>query len=259
MYNFVRVLGSADWLVTAMNDHSCYTVNDTVMVDASPSVVVTLLAQKVDPIELNTVLFTHMHSDHCMGLAPLLLYWRVRKSSLGELTIAGPKETVRAGFERALHYVFHDSEDIWDEIREYPTIVELSDGDRFETKDFFVDVISSDHAVPGLCYRLTDKSTGHTVGFTGDTRYRNVFGDFFHNADLLLHEVSFGARLMENINKSCRHSSAQEAVQVSKEAAVRHLLLTHAYEPKRDAALAAAREKLQIPVDWALPGCVFPF
>lgn len=37
-----------------------------------------------------------MHCDHYMGLAPLLHYWRVcRDRDLGELTIVGPKATVR--------------------------------------------------------------------------------------------------------------------------------------------------------------------
>lgn len=259
MENFVRVLGSADWHVTEMNDHSCYTVNDAFLVDACPSVVMCLLAQKVDPVLPNTVLFTHMHADHYMGLAPLLLYWRVRKSSLAELTIAGPKETVRAGFERAMHYVFHDSEDISEEISGYPTILELGDGDSFEANGFRVDALSADHAVPGLCYKLTDSATGRSVGFSGDTKYKDAFRTFFSGADLLLYEVSFGAEPVGANNETCRHSSAHEAIRVGEEASIRNLLLTHTYEPKRSATLEMAREKLLIPVNWAIPGCTFPF
>ena len=45
--NFIRVLGSADWHQTAFNDHSCYTVDDRILIDACPSVVTQLLERGV--------------------------------------------------------------------------------------------------------------------------------------------------------------------------------------------------------------------
>ena len=40
---------------------------------------------------------------------------------------------------------------------------------------------------------------------------------------------------------------------------MKRLLLTLAYEPKREAALRTARAGLTIAVDWAIPGSVVPF
>ena len=78
--------------------------------------------------------------------------------------------------------------------------------------------------------------------------------------DLLLHEASFGGGPVDPVeNARCRHSSALEAVKICTEGQVKRLLLTHAYEPKREAALAAARAGLTIPVGWAIPGNVYPF
>ena len=256
---FVRVLGSADWQPTAYNDHSCYTVCDRILIDACPSVVVGLLSQGADPIDMNTICFTHMHADHYMGLAPLLLYWRVRKSSFEELTIIGPAATVRAGFERALNYVFHDSKSLDSEVRAMPRIVELQGSAAYKVNGFDIEVMDSDHAVPGLCYAITDVASGHRVGFTGDTRYIDTFGSFFANVDMLLHEASFGRGPLNEFNAVCRHSSAEEAVRVCREASVKKLLLTHTYEPKRAGALDYARAQLDIPVEWALPGNVFTF
>lgn len=256
--SYVRVLGSADWQPTAGNDHSCYTVCDQILIDACPSVVTNLLGQGVDPINVSTICFTHMHADHYMGLAPLLLYWRVRMASLGGLTIIGPKATVRAGFERALNFVFHDSRDLSAKIRQMPKIIELEGAATCEVSGFRFNVMDSDHAVPGLCYRIEDASTGTSVGFTGDTRYLDAFGGFFREVNLLVHEVSFGAGpLDEKVNAACRHSSAREAVRVAAESNARALLLTHTYGSKRADALAYARSALSIPVEWAEPGKVF--
>lgn len=250
---FVRVLGSADWHPTKNNDHSCYTLCDKILIDACPSAMMALLNQDVDPIQVSTICFTHLHADHYMGLPALLLHWRVRTSSLGGLTIVGPKATVRAAVERAMHFVFHDSRDVCAEIAEFPNIVELEGDSVYETEEFRIAAMDSDHAVPGLCYSITHKASGKTVGFTGDTRYLPAFGTFFKDADLLLHECSFGGGPLPEGNAVCRHASAQEAVQVCKEANVKRLLLTHTHEPKRKSALTVAKAGLDIPVEWAIP------
>lgn len=250
---FVRVLGSADWHPTKNNDHSCYTLCDKILIDACPSAMMALLNQDVDPIQVSTICFTHLHADHYMGLPALLLHWRVRTSSLGGLTIVGPKATVRAAVERAMHFVFHDSRDVRAEIAEFPNIVELEGDSVYETEEFRIAAMDSDHAVPGLCYSITHKASGKTVGFTGDTRYLPAFGTFFKDADLLLHECSFGGGPLPEGNAVCRHASAQEAVQVCKEANIKRLLLTHTHEPKRESALTVAKAGLDIPVEWAIP------
>lgn len=256
---YLRVLGSADWHQTKNNDHSCYTLNDRILIDACSSIVVNLLNRDVDPMNLSTICFTHMHADHYMGLAPFLLYWRVRKGSLDGLTIAGPKATLRDAFDLAMDYAFHEFGRIREKLNGMPTLLELEGPDSFDLPDFHVQVINSDHAVPGLCYRFTHKATGHTIGLTGDTRYQPSYGDFFRGVDVLVHEASFGAGPLPERNAVCRHSSAREAAQVSLEAGVRRLLLTHTYEPQREAALTEARSRLDIPVEWAIPGNIFEF
>ena len=257
--NFIRVLGSADWHQTAFNDHSCYTVDDRILIDACPSVVTQLLERGVDPLDVPVVCMTHMHCDHYMGLAPLLHYWRVcRNTDLSGLTIVGPKATVRRGEQRTLEFVFQ--EELPDCVTRMPEIVELAGDCEIAAPGYRIRVTDSDHAVPGLCYRITDAETGHSVGFTGDTRYRECFPEFFGGVELLLHEASFGGGPLDPVeNARCRHSSALEAVKVCAEGGVKRLLLTHAYEPKRESALKTARAGLTIAVDWAIPGSVFPF
>lgn len=249
--NFVHVLGSADWHQTSHNDHSCYTVDDRLLIDACPSVVTQLLEHGVDPLNVPVVCFTHMHCDHYMGLAPLLHYWRVccdRK--LGGLTIIGPKANVREVVMRTLYFVF--GKEIERSVIEMPQIIELDGNMEITLPNYTIQLMDSDHAVPGLCYRITDKETGHAIGFTGDTAYIPSFGTFFRNVDMLVHEASYGAAFVDSENRS-RHSGAHEAVRVCQEARVKSLLLTHTYEPKREAALKLAREQLDIPVEWAVP------
>lgn len=255
---YVRVLGTADWLQSKNNDGSCYTVNDIALVDANSCLLMNLLNQDIDPINLSTIFFTHMHADHYMGLGPLLLYWRVRKGSLGELTIAGPKETVRAGFERALNYAFHDSKDISAEIKEMPTILELDEGDTVNIEGFTVHALAADHAVPGLCYTFTHGQTGKKVGFSGDTCYKKEFASFFSKADLLFYEASFGASPLTQVNEICRHSSVFEAVKVLEEAQAKKLMITHLSQSKREEALEKAKTLTDKQVELAVAFNIYP-
>lgn len=254
---FVRVLGSADWHQTAHNDHSCYTVGDRILIDACPSVVTQLLEASVEPLDVSLVLMTHMHCDHYMGLAPLMHYWRVcRQTDLSGLTIAGPRETVREYVDFTLRFVFRGELDAC--VTKMPRIVELGEGDTLRLERYVISAHAADHAVPALSYRLA--CDGHSVGFTGDTRYQESLPGFFRNVDLLLHEVSLGAGPADPVhNAACRHSSTQEAVRVCRESGARRLLLTHCYEGKREAALGEARHQLNVPVDWAMPGAVFTY
>lgn len=140
-----------------------------------------------------------------------------------------------------------------------PNIVEVADGDSLNLPGFHIDVIDGDHPTPDVCYRITDLSTGHIVGFTGDTRYLPTFGAFFNSVDLLVHEVSYGDTSLDKAVNTSKHSSAVEAVRVCKESDAKSLLLSHAYEPKRSAALKVAHRGLDIPVEWAVPHHTFPF
>lgn len=266
MNPYIRVLGSADWHVTEHNDNSCYTLCDRVLIDACSSVLMGLLNAGVDPIDVKTVCFTHMHADHCMGLVPLLHYWNVRMCGLGrrgdysDLTIVGPKATLRSAVELALRYATNAWEKEPEPVEQMPKLVELEGGETMELAGFRISVIASDHAVPGLCYRFEDAATGRVAAFTGDTRYQPAFETFFRDADVLVHETSFGkGPLDEARNAKCRHSSVLEAIRVAEEARVRSLLLTHTYRPNREATLETAQNRLSIPVRWAMPEHTFEF
>lgn len=250
---FVHVLGSADWLPTPDNDGSCYTLDDRILIDTGWSAVVNMINRGMEPLEMDTVLFTHMHADHYMALPQILLYWRIRRNSLRELTIIGPQQSVQASFERAYTYVFLDSKDAKPEVLGMPRVIPLKDGDMLALKDYDLAVCASDHAAPGLCYRMTHRATGHAIGFSGDTAYRPEYGAFYQGCDLLVHEASAGDHEIKPPNPS-RHSNGADAARVAKEAGVKSLLLTHAPPANREGGLRLAREALDIPVAWATPG-----
>ncbi len=257
---FVRVLGSTNWLQTKMNDHSCYTLSDKILIDACPGVIHHLLQMDVDPLKVNTVCFTHMHADHYMGLAPLLLYFRAATGRYDSLTLIGPKKTVRESVLRAIHFNTHDAPGDRPDVCGLPAIIEMDDGDSYSGHpDFFIQTRPSDHAVPGLVYRFTHKKTGHNACFTGDTRYALEFKDIFRDTDLLVHEASSGSKPVGPQNEISRHSSVHDAIRVAKESGAKQLMITHINDVLREDALKIAKADLSIPAFMAEPYKVFEF
>lgn len=256
MESYIRVLGSCGWQPTKGNDYSCYTLNDRCLIDICAAANQHLLDHDVDPSNINTVLFTHMHFDHHAGLASFLYYNRVmRNKELGNMTFYGPKDTLPRSMKQALMYVFHTEENMQESITQMPRVVELEGSGMFEMPGFEVRYMPSDHAVPGFCYRVKDLSTGHEIGFSGDTRYFDKLPEFFKNVDVLVHEVSHGAGPVDEIaNSKPKHSSAREAAKVCNLSGAKKLVLTHTFAGKREAALQTARELTLVPVEWAMPG-----
>lgn len=168
---------------------------------------------------------------------------------------------MRKAIVPTFQFVFH-SEPTYQQTfeTEMPLLIEMEDGEQWEKPDYLIETFASDHAVPNLCYRITDKTTNHVVGFSGDTRYLTGFAQFYHGADLLVHEVSFAdCPTTEQNNGVCRHSSAFDAVQVCQEAHIKRALFTHTNTTSQQAALSVGKNLLHIPVEWATPNNVYTF
>ncbi len=253
---FVRILGASDATASVGCDHTSFTVGDRILVDVCPTATLSLLSAGVDPVGLEAICFTHLHSDHCMGLAPLLEHIWFKKRSLAHLKIYGPAATLRRVYE-AVQNFFAACDSHGNRLSPEPTLIELEGESTFDLCGYTVSTMDSVHAVPGLCYTFTDLVSKKRIGATGDTCYQTEFAVFFKDVDLLLHECSYGAGPLPEGNAVNRHASAREAVRTAHEADAKRLLLIHCREEWRAGALAYAQSHASIPVAWATPGSVF--
>jgi ribonuclease BN (tRNA processing enzyme) len=189
--------------------------------------------------EVDAVLVTHGHPDHCADLNPLLRARVLPETGAPPLPVwalPGALDKVLALDGRPLlagSYELHDL------------------GPATAIGPFAVRAVPLTHFVPNLGVRLT--AGGTTLAYTGDAAPDDALLDLARDADVLLAEASFATTAPEK-QRAGLNTAATVGAQAAA-AGVRHLVLTHLF-PTTDpeAALAAARESFAGPIDVATPG-----
>ena len=190
--------------------------------------------------EVDAVLVTHGHPDHCADLNPLL---RARKLTGGSPVL--PVHALPGALDAVLAL---------DEPQMLAGQYELHELGRTEAVGpFQVRTVPLPHFVPNLGVRLG--AGGAALAYTGDAAPDGGVVELARDADLLLAEASFADGVPEALAGGL--SSAADAGRQAARAGARRLVLAHLF-PTTDpeAARAAATAAFPGPVEVAAPGLV---
>ena len=211
-----------------------------VLIDPGYAVVPRLL-QVIDADEVDAVLISHGHPDHCADLNPLLRA-RVLRDDLvpgaPALPVYAPPEALRAVLALDRRGMLDDA----------ISLHEFEPGETFATGPFEVRTYLLPHFMLNAGLRLT--ADGERLAYTGDTGPSPDLIDLARDADLFLAEATY---LREVPGDSARYmSSAWQAGRTAARAGVAHLMLTH-LQPGADhrAAVEAAAENYDGEIDVA--------
>jgi ribonuclease BN (tRNA processing enzyme) len=199
------------------------------------------LQDHLAPEELDALLITHMHPDHCADLLALRVYMAWGPGRGGRIRVIGPPAL------RDALVTFSGSEG-WDALEfeawaDEGGELELAEG--LTLRHAQVPHLDPTHAV-----RLEHGDRAFCFG--ADCADNESLPALAEGADLVLCECSFGA---EPVPDGVPHLNGASAGGIAARAGAGRLLLTHCYpEYDRDAALAAAREAFGGPADWARQG-----
>jgi ribonuclease BN (tRNA processing enzyme) len=212
----------------------------SILLDCSADAPHRMAAENLDWINLDAIWISHLHLDHCAGLAPFLfgIKWAKgigqRQKPLRIFGCQGIEKLLKAIDESHRYNLFEQPFEI--EIQEIATgnkatQINLLPGLQIET-------LSTPHRAESLAIRLTD-SDGTTLVYTSDTGYSDDLAQFASNADLLILECSF-----YRDKPTKKHLELADAMRIAQLAAPEKLLLTHLY-PEWDAVdLEAEAKKL---------------
>jgi ribonuclease BN (tRNA processing enzyme) len=227
----ITFVGESTCIPDVGREMACFLINGKHLVDTGWCGVLRMRDHGFDPLALESVILTHLHQDHYLGLPQLLFYIGLRKRPQSTpFRIVGPGEhldrVVKAAFEFMQVHRFP-------ELYVNHKLVPLAPGDRFELDEIWLDAFAARHVSghnrtePALVYKVTEKAGGACFAFTGDTHYHRPIADFVKGVPMLVHDSA--------------HTSAKDAATIAKSAGVGRLVLIHYLQGSAERLLTEAR------------------
>jgi ribonuclease BN (tRNA processing enzyme) len=226
----ITIIGDGSCIPDVGRETACFLIDGKHLVDTGWCAALNMRLYGLDPLSLESVIFTHFHQDHYLGLPQLLFYVGLHKRNGPPLNIIGPNEHLKQVVNAALAFLQVSR---FPEVTPSYTLVPLAAGDSFDLPSLRLETLAAKHVSSrgqreqALVYRVTEKANGACVVFTGDTSYHPPIAEFARGAPLLLHD---GA-----------HTSARDAASIALRARVGRLALIHYGQSQAGRILAEAR------------------
>lgn len=202
------------------------TESGSVLLDCSADAPHRMAEENLDWPNLDAIWISHLHLDHCGGLANFLFGAKWAPQTVGRrkrLSLFGCQGTgnLLKAIDESNNYRLLD--------QAFPVEVHEIAPSAIPSSEFEIlpglraTAISTPHRKESLAIRLTDQN-GISVVYTSDTGYSEQLASFAFGADLLILECSFWR------NKPVQnHLDLAEAISFAQLAEPRTLLLTHLY------------------------------
>ena len=208
----------------------------------------------LDPADLDAMVFSHLHTDHCADIVGMQVYRRwFPGGPLPRVDVFAPQD--------GLHRTRQVSGDREDETYEGEfSFHDIAPGGVIEVGPMRFEFFGAEHTVPAVGIRVSGPSESNPdsyviFGYTGDTDLCDPEVEMAMGADLLLSECAF-----EDGRDEVRgvHMTGSRAGTLAERAGVSRLLLTH-LQPWTDPekVCRAAEQVYAGPVHCVEPGETF--
>jgi ribonuclease BN (tRNA processing enzyme) len=187
------------------------------------------LLQSMTADDVDAVLVSHRHPDHCADLNPLLRARALRDLPAVALPVHAPPGALDAVLALDRPGMLADAYEV----------LEFDAGETFTIGPFRVDSRALPHSVPNAGFRVS--AARASLVYTGDAAPDPALIELADGADVLLAEATFIDAVPPGSIGSL--SSARDAGRQAREAGVRQLILTHLMPgtDRRRARTAAGR------------------
>ena len=209
--------------------------SQTIIVDLGPGAIWGLVRHGgVDPSNIDVLLLTHLHMDHCADIAPLLFALRSRELTRTDpLFIMGP---------RGIHDHYRDLHVTWDHLVEpkgFELILDEWNGELFSRPGCIIDAAQTSHSATNLAWRIDDEGDGGCgIVITGDGRSTGELEVLAAASDhvLVAESAASPGEIIEG------HMNPSQAGELARKCNSRKLILCHINPgPETEAILEEAK------------------
>lgn len=203
------------------------------------------LHRYADPLDIDAVVFSHLHPDHCLDLCGYFVLRKYHPDGLRpRIRVWGPAGVA----DRMARAYDLEPDPGMHEVFEFHEFEQA-----FEVGPFRIEPVPVLHPVPAFALRV--EAGGRVLTYSGDTAACAGLVRAAAGADLLLAEASF----LDGVpNPVGIHLTGTEAGLAAREAGAARLLVTH-IPPWHDSSvvLAAASSAFAGPCELAVPGASY--
>ena len=217
------------------------TSEGSILLDCSGDAMHRMAEEKLDWPNVDAIWISHLHLDHCGGLASFLFgikhapQSQGRRKPLAIFSCKGIRSLLKA-IDDAGDYRLLDQHFPID-LHELPEVAH-EDGSFEMLPGMSTQSFSTPHTEESSAIRVTDRS-GSSIVYSSDTGYSEDFGSFAHRADLLILECSF------HRDKPVQtHLELADATSIARLAEPRAVMLTHLYPEWDGIDIEAEAKKL---------------
>ena len=171
--------------------------------------VISSVQEITDIKDINAVLITHYHYDHCCDIGPLQ-YARQIKTQLNQINSPLPIYAPEGEFFKLLKW------------EDYTFGISFDETSNLTLGPFEISFIKNIHPVEAYSVRI--KCEDRIFSFTSDTSYFEELAQFFADSDLLICECSFYSDMD---GTKAGHLNSSQAGILAEKANVKKLILTH--------------------------------
>ncbi|WP_162450472.1 MBL fold metallo-hydrolase [Phytoactinopolyspora mesophila] len=245
------VIGCSACAPTTLGPASGYLVRveqTTLLVDCGPGVI-GRLASSGDLADVDAVLVTHEHLDHCGDLMTLA-FRRAFPQRLEPIPLYGPAALARVieGFDQV--FGIPTLPELRTPLNDQLPFTPIDLGAGLSIGDIRVETLGAAHPVPTLSLRFPDLD----LVYTSDTGLTEELVEFTAGTSTLLAEATY-------VNEEGRdftahgHMGGAEAGELAARAGVELLVLTHLSDPDDEQPTCdAARSRFTGSIEFARPG-----
>jgi ribonuclease BN (tRNA processing enzyme) len=212
----------------------------SLLLDCSADAPHRMAEENLDWPNLDAIWISHLHLDHCGGLAPFLfgIKWSpgigARTKPLRIVGCQGLEKLMRAIDDSHAYKLFEQPFPL-----EFHEVAALDQPASFELiHGLEAQAISTPHRPESLALRIRD-SSGAKFVYSSDTGFSESLSEFAADASLLILECSFYRG-----KPTSKHLELADALQIARAAKPRKLLLTHLYPEWDGVELESEAKKL---------------